>query len=158
MIIRIVDFSSKYKEAFRDFNKEWIEKYFKMEESDYKMLDNPEDSIIRRGGAIVVATVNDEPAAVAALIKRRDAPYDFELAKMAVSPVFQGQGFGNLILQETIDKAVELGGKSIFIESNRKLIPALKLYEKFGFREIEGIETPYERCDIHLLLEMQEES
>jgi GNAT superfamily N-acetyltransferase len=154
MNIRIVDFSSKYKDAFRDLNKEWIEKYFKMEESDYKMLDHPEENIIRKGGAIMIATVNDQPAAVAALIKMKGAPYDFELAKMAVSPVFQGQGLGALILQETIDKAKELGGKSIYIESNRKLVPAMKLYEKYGFKEIEGLETPYERCDIHLLLEV----
>lgn len=154
MNIRIVDFSSKYKDAFRDLNKEWIERYFKMEESDYKMLDHPEENIIRKGGAIMIATVNDQPAAVAALIKMRGAPYDFELAKMAVSPVFQGQGLGTLILQETIDKAKELGGKSIYIESNRKLVPAMKLYEKYGFKEIEGLETPYERCDIHLLLEV----
>ena len=84
--IEIVTYNSSYKEVFRDLNVEWISTYFKMEASDYKALDNPDSYILQNGGHILVALLNKEPVGVCALIKMNDTTYDFELAKMAVSP------------------------------------------------------------------------
>lgn len=84
--VHIVPYEPRYSEAFKALNEEWISNYFKMEEADYKALDNADSYIINNGGHILVALYNDEPAGVCALIKMDDPDYDFELAKMAVSP------------------------------------------------------------------------
>jgi len=149
---KIVEYDPKYQQDFRDLNEEWISKFFKMETSDYKMLDNPEDYIINKGGYIVFALLNNEVVGTCALIKTSDEPLVFELAKMAVSPKAQGKKIGYLIGQELIDKAKELKAKEVFLETNSSLVPAIKLYEKLGFQHIPVIDSPYERADTKMLL------
>lgn len=149
MEVKIVPYQEKYKEAFYKLNEEWISKYFKMEKPDRDALENPESYIIDKGGSIFVATINDEAVGVCALIPRKDLGC-FELAKMAVSPKAQGHGIGYLLGKAIIEKAKSLGEKRIFLESNTALQPAIKLYEKLGFKKIEGQATPYERCNIQM--------
>src|SRR5689334_8495846 len=95
--VQIVDYKPAYLEAFKRLNEEWISKYFKMEMADHKALDNPQKNIIDKGGFILVALYNNEPVGVCALIKMDDADYDYELAKMAVSPAAQGKSIGWLL-------------------------------------------------------------
>jgi hypothetical protein len=45
-LVQIVDYTPEYRSAFADLNKEWISKYFKMEETDYKALDHADAYII----------------------------------------------------------------------------------------------------------------
>ena len=71
--------------------------HFKMEDADHKVLDNPKKYILDAGGHIFVALDKDKPVGVCALIKMDDPEYDFELAKMAVSPAAQGKGIGWLL-------------------------------------------------------------
>ena len=49
---QIVDYKPEFRAAFADLNKEWISKYFKMEETDYKALDHADAYIINNGGYI----------------------------------------------------------------------------------------------------------
>lgn len=150
--LKIIDYSPIYKSAFADLNKEWISKYFKMEEADYKALDNAEEYIIQNGGYILVALLNKEPIGVCALIKMNDPLYDFELAKMAVSPKFQGRKIGWQIGEAIKLKAKLVGAKKLYLESNTILEPAINLYRKLGFIEVYGRPTPYERCNIQMEL------
>lgn len=150
--VEIVEYDSKYKEAFKALNVEWISNYFEMEESDYKALDNPEDYIINKGGKILVALYENEPVGVCALIKSNVADYDFEMAKMAVSPKAQGKSIGWLLGKAIANKAKELGAKKIYLESNTILKPAINLYYKLGFEKVFGLETPYKRCNIQMEL------
>lgn len=150
--VEIVDYKPEYKEAFKALNVEWISTYFEMEESDYKALDNPEDYIINKGGKILVALYENEPVGVCALIKSNVADYDFEMAKMAVSPKAQGKSIGWLLGKAIADKAKELGAKKIYLESNTILKPAINLYYKLGFEKVFGLETPYKRCNIQMEL------
>jgi putative acetyltransferase len=152
--VKIVEYDPKYQQDFRDLNEEWISKFFKMEASDYKMLDNPEGYIITKGGHIVFALLNKEVVGTCALIKTSDEPLIFELAKMAVSPKAQGKKIGYLIGKKLIDKAKELKAKEIFLETNSSLVPAIKLYEKLGFQHIPVIDSPYERADTKMLLDL----
>jgi GNAT superfamily N-acetyltransferase len=89
-------------------------------------------------------------AGVCALIKTADN--EFELAKMAVSPNFQGKQIGYKLGLYTIEMAKSFGAKRIWLESNRRLTPALNLYRKLGFKEIPLTFTPYERADIRMEL------
>ena len=142
--------------AFRTLNEEWITAYFRMEEADYKALDHPKEYILDKGGAILVALYKDEPVGVCALCKMDHPLYDYELAKLAVSPKVQGKGIGVLLCEAVVNKAKELGGKRIFIESNTRLKPAIHIYHKLGFKELPEYHTTYERGDIQMELMIEE--
>ena len=150
--VTIVDYKSEYRKPFKDLNEEWITQYFKMEESDHKALDHPEEYIINKGGHIYIALYNGEAVGACALIKMDDKK--FELAKMAVSPKAQGKSIGTLLGQACIDKAKELGADTVFLESNTKLKPAISLYRKLGFKKITGPPSPYERANIQMELKL----
>ncbi|MEM7298486.1 MAG: GNAT family N-acetyltransferase [Bacteroidota bacterium] len=150
--ISIVDFTANYRQAFRDLNYEWIEKYFAVEESDRKMLENPQGYIIDKGGAVLIALLNGEPVGTCALIKMDDEKY--ELAKMAVSPKAQGKKIGYLLGEATLEKARELGGKMVYLETNSSLTPAINLYKKLGFSDTCGNDSPYSRCDVQMEIEL----
>jgi GNAT superfamily N-acetyltransferase len=150
--IEIVNYEAAYKEVFRDLNVEWISTYFKMEASDYKALENAESHILRNGGYILVALLNKEPIGVCALIKMNDPMYDYELAKMAVAPKAQGKKIGWLIGEAIKDKARSIGAKTLYLESNTILTPAISLYRKLGFIEVFGRKSPYDRCNIQMAL------
>jgi len=149
--IEIVDFAPEHAAAFRQLNEAWISKYFRMEPADYKALDNPKTYILDGGGSILIALHNGLPVGACALIKMDDDK-SFELAKMAVSPSMQGKGLGLLLGNTAIAKARELGAQRLYLESNTMLKPAIRLYEKLGFRKIAGIPSPYERANIQMEL------
>lgn len=150
--VQIVRYEPKYQSVFKSLNEEWISRYFEMEETDYKALDNPQEYILDKGGAIFVALYNGEPLGVCALIRMNDAEYDYEMAKMAVSPAAQGKNIGLLLGQEIVKEARNLGAASIYLESNTILEPAINLYYKLGFEKIIGHATPYKRCNIQMAL------
>lgn len=146
--IRIEAYNPSLRTVFKEMNEAWISKYFTMEEVDTRSLSEPESYIIDKGGHILFAFLDDDVAGVCALIKMDGNPYDYELAKMAVSPDFQGQGIGRMIGLAVIEKARSLGARNVYLESNTKLTPAINLYRKLGFIEVEGNPSPYERCNI----------
>lgn len=150
--VEIVAYKPEYQEVFRTLNVEWISTYFEMEESDYKALDNPQSYILDQGGHILVALYEGEPLGVCALIKMNDEEYDFELAKMAVSPKAQGKNIGFLLASAIVEKARSLGAAKIYLESNTILKPAINLYHKLGFKKVAGKPTPYTRCNIQMEL------
>ncbi|MEO0582946.1 MAG: bifunctional helix-turn-helix transcriptional regulator/GNAT family N-acetyltransferase [Bacteroidota bacterium] len=152
--VKIIDYTPDYQKAFYELNRAWITHYFKMEEADRKALDNPQSYILDPGGYIAVACYQEEPVGVCALIKMDDPDYDYELAKMAVSPQAQGKGIGYLLGRKMLEKAHELGATKVYLESNSRLTPALTLYRKLGFQKVTGRPTPYERADIQMDIDL----
>ena len=143
-------FNKCYAKDYKRLNLEWIEKYFVVEEHDLEQLSNPEKYIIDKGGEILFAVYEEEVAGVCALIKTGEN--EFELAKMAVAPQFQGKQIGYKLGHYAIETAKLLGAKRIWLESNRKLTPAINLYIKLGFKEIPVTVTPYARANIRMEL------
>ena len=82
-------------DAFRKLNEEWIARYFSLEEHDHVQLRDPEDSILRPGGQIIMAVAGEERIGCCALIFVR--PGVFEVAKMAVSERYRGHGIGRKV-------------------------------------------------------------
>lgn len=150
--VEIVDYLPKFHDDFKRLNYEWIEKYFKLEETDRQSLNFPHEKILKPGGHIYMALSNGKIIGTCALIKMNSDTY--ELAKMAVTEEAQGKGIGWLLGQAAIQKARELGAKRIFLESNTILEPAIKLYQKLGFQRIVGQPSPYERCNIQMELKL----
>ncbi len=152
--IEIIDYKPKYAKAFKMLNEQWISSYFTMEEADYKALENPEGYILKNGGHILVALYQGEPLGVCALIKMPNGDFDYELAKMAVSPKARGKNIGWLLGRAALDKAKALGGSKVYLESNTILRPAINLYHKLGFKKIAGYPSPYERCNIQMAADL----
>ncbi|MEL6942744.1 MAG: helix-turn-helix domain-containing GNAT family N-acetyltransferase, partial [Bacteroidota bacterium] len=150
--VEIIPYQATHQTAFKALNEEWISTYFKMEEADYKALDHPQTYILDQGGHIFVALYRGEPVGTCALLAMENQEHDFELAKMAVSPSVQGKGIGYLLGQKVAEQARILGAKKLYLESNTKLKPAIKLYEKLGFVKVSGYPTPYSRCNIQMEL------
>jgi GNAT superfamily N-acetyltransferase len=137
--------------AFRDINLEWIERFFVVEQKDRDVLGDPKTYILDPGGEILLALDGDMPVGVVALILMGDG--SVELAKMGVRPQAQGKGAGRLLVAGAIMKAREMGMRRVYIETNSKLGPALRLYHEAGFRPLrETIPSPYARADVQLEL------
>ena len=153
--VKIIDYTPEYQQAFKQLNEQWITTWFKMEEADHRSLDDPQGYILEKGGHILMALYNHEPVGVCALIKMDDPEYDFELAKMAVSPTVQGKNIGYLLGTAIAEKARSLGASKIYLESNTVLKPAINLYQKLGFVKVVGHTTPYERCNIQMELSLK---
>jgi DNA-binding MarR family transcriptional regulator/GNAT superfamily N-acetyltransferase len=150
--VQIIDYQSIHRDSFKNLNVAWIEKFFKIEPSDLAQLENPEGYIIEKGGWVLLAQIGDEIVGTAALVK--DSDTFFELVKMAVDERHQGKQIGKKLALAAIEKAREMGAKQLFLESNRKLAPALNLYKSVGFREVKLSESPYQRADIQMLLDL----
>ncbi|BAP29641.1 transcriptional regulator [Chryseobacterium sp. StRB126] len=153
--VKIISYEPQYKEAFKTLNEEWIKKFFVMEPSDYKLLDNPEEEIINKGGYIAFALLNGEAVGTCALVKAHEEPLAFELSKMAVSPKAQGKKIGYLLGNALVEKARELKAEKVFLETNSVLVPAIKLYEKLGFKHTPITNPGYDRGDVQMELDLQ---
>ncbi|MGJ1502558.1 bifunctional helix-turn-helix transcriptional regulator/GNAT family N-acetyltransferase [Sphingobacterium multivorum] len=153
--INIVPYNPAYRLAFKSLNEEWISTYFELEEADHKALDNPEEYILAKGGKIMVALYNDKPVGVCSLIKMNHPDFDYELAKMVVSPTVQGKNIGYLLGKAIIEEAKTLGASKLFLESNTILKPAINLYHKLGFQKINGFPSTYQRCNIQMELDLK---
>lgn len=153
--IEIVGYEPKYAKAFRQLNEEWITTFFKMEAIDYRVLDNPEDYILSNGGFIFVALLDGKAVGVCALILKDEKAKVYELSKLAVSPKAQGKHLGYLLCAKVLDKAKELGAHKVFLETNTQLKPAIRLYEKLGFKSIPLTGLLYERVDYKMEINLQ---
>ena len=151
--IRVIRYNDSLKSDFARLNLEWIERYFEVEEPDRKSLSDPRGTIIDPGGEIFFVLESGIVVGTCALI--RQGADRFELAKMAVTPDRQGRGYGQMLIEAVINEARARGGKEIFLLSNTVLVPAIKLYEKYGFRTVrKGPHPEYNRADIEMMLEL----
>ena len=69
---------------------------------------------------------------------------------MAVSPKAQGCGIGYLLGKAIVEAARKQNANSIYLVTNSQLIPAIKLYEKLGFRKLDLDTSNYQRGDYHM--------
>jgi N-acetylglutamate synthase-like GNAT family acetyltransferase len=146
--VQIIPFSLELKEEIKTLNFEWLNKYFRVEPKDEIILSNPQGEIIDKGGMIFYAQHNGKIVGTASLIKMDTNT--FELSKMAVTDGVQGLGIGNKLMEHCLAVAREKGIQKIILYSNRKLLPAIYLYKKYGFQEVSLEGGVYERADIKM--------
>jgi len=115
-------------------------------------LDDIEANYEARGGRFDVLTMPDgRIVGCVGLYPLRDGVV--ELRKMYVRPECRGVGAGRLLLDHALDAARQLGFKRVELETNSKLVEAIRLYERNGFRRIEG-EHAAARCDASFGLDL----
>lgn len=146
--IAILDYKAEHQPLFESLNRQWIEKYFSMEERDVFVLTRPEEAILRAGGAILMAEYDGVIAGTVALLKV-DAT-TFEFTKMAVDENFRRKGIAEALSHAALQKARSLGAKRVVLYSHSTLTGAIALYEKLGFRHLLIEEMPYRRADVKM--------
>lgn len=148
--IQFVPYTPKHQQAWYDLNAAWISKHYTIETSDEKVLRDPKGVILDQGGHILILEVDGVPAGTGALIKMSNGKFDYELAKMCVAEHFRGQKLGYKLCLALLELARELGARSVYLESNDRLKPALELYRKLGFQDVIGDPSPYARCNVQM--------
>ncbi|MEQ9307375.1 MAG: GNAT family N-acetyltransferase [Marinoscillum sp.] len=151
LTVRILDFEPQYAQDFARLNYEWLNQYFEIEAQDRVMLDSPETYVIDKGGQIFFAAIGNEIVGTVALIVEN--PDTFELAKMGVTNEYRGLKIGKKLIHHAIAYSRLKGKKSIVLESNTKLTPAINLYIQTGFKAAPLNKcSPYARCNIRMEL------
>ena len=151
-MIEIISYNEKYKEDFKKLNLEWLDKYNLTESHDLMVLNDPNGTILDRGGFIWMAKVENEIAGSAAITNEGHGV--FELAKMCVTEKWRGKGISKILLETCLKKAKEMGAKKITLFSNHQLQTALGLYKKFGFQHVEVLDSPFETADVKMELNL----
>lgn len=148
--ITITTFQPEYAQAFYDFNIDWLETYFYVEDFDREVLSKPHEYVLNPGGHIFFAVENNKALGTVALMKRGENEY--ELTKMAVQSDQRGKKIGQQLMQHCIDFAKENQFEQLYLYSNTLLENAIYIYRKFGFEEVK-VETnsPYKRSNIKMV-------
>jgi GNAT superfamily N-acetyltransferase len=86
-------------------------------------------------GKLLLAFYNDQPAGCVALKKIDD--HSCEMKRMFVYPEFHGKGIGYALAKAIIDEAKKIGYLYMKLDTSIRQIEAQKLYQGFGFKNIE---------------------
>lgn len=151
-MIEVVHYNDKYHADFRRLNLEWLEKYNLLESHDLEILDDPQGTVIQRGGCIFIALEENTVVGTAGLWKENEKEY--ELVKMTVDPAYRGKGISNILLDHCLREAEKRKAEKVFLFSNSQLLTALKLYEKYGFRHIAVTDAPFLTADVKMELSL----
>ncbi len=155
--VEVVEFRRRYAKYFRQFNYEWLEKYFEVEPYDKIVLNDPRRNIIKLGGRILFAKVAGEVVGTCALLKHSDTMY--ELAKLAVPERCQGRGIGRRLIESAIARARTLGAKTLILATSDLLTAANRLYESMGFEYVDTSvigPLPYKRETVVMAKRLEE--
>jgi N-acetylglutamate synthase-like GNAT family acetyltransferase len=144
-------FSDDLAHHFRDINVAWIEAMFKMEASDYEVLDHPRETIIAPGGDILFVE-SPQLGIVGTCALKKTGDGAFELTKMGVLENVRGLKAGEFLLRAMIDRAKALEAEKLYLLTSAKCAAAIHLYEKFGFVHdaeiMRDYGAGYERCNV----------
>ncbi|RXG13355.1 acetyltransferase (GNAT) family protein [Leeuwenhoekiella aestuarii] len=146
-------YKPQYAAAFKLLNLHWLQRFFTVEPHDNDVLSDPETHIIKPGGEILIALLDNKVVGVVALMP--DENEEYELTKMAVDVELRGQKIGQQLLAHSLDFARNKGLKTLILYSSRKLENAIHLYRKYGFIE-EPLQqpNPYRRADIKMRIQL----
>jgi putative acetyltransferase len=151
--VKVVPYREEFRSAFEQLNREWIETYFVLENPDREVFRDPAAKIVDPGGEIFFVVERGTVQGTCAVIRHN--PVECEIAKMAVAPAARGRGFGDLLMEAAVGFAHALAARRIIIVSNTVLEPAIRLYQKHGFRRVPLVDDGrYRRANIRLELEL----
>jgi GNAT superfamily N-acetyltransferase len=152
--VEIIAYEPQYRGDFKRLNLEWIETLFTVEPLDTILLSDPETYFLQPGGAIWFAQCCTQIVGTCALLKHPDR--GFELSKMGVTRLYRGVGIGRKLVESALEQVKSLGARTIFLETHSRLVPAMRLYQKFGFQirtYPQGRPKRYVRADTYMVLE-----
>ncbi len=149
--VRLLTWRPDLRADFERLNREWIERWFVVEDGDQQVFEDPGGRIVAPGGQIFFVVDEEGVRGTCAVIRHDETT--FELAKMAVETAAQGRGYGGYLVEAAVAFARGAGATRLMLVSNTRLAPALKLYRKHGFRDVPlDPANGYSRADIQLEL------
>jgi putative acetyltransferase len=150
--VTLVPYRPEHAEAFDTLNRAWLVGHGLLESADELHLRHPE-TIIAAGGQIFVAI--DDGTVIGTCAVMPHGPGEFELVKLAVSPVAQGRGIGRELVACTVDFARQQGAQRVTLLSSSRLAAALRLYERAGFKYAAlPTSNPYATADVYMILDL----
>ena len=150
-VVEIIEYDDKYQPDFKRLNLDYLDKYNLTESHDMIILDNPRETVLERGGFLWLAKAGEEIVGTVGIMPEGHGI--FELIKMCVAESWRGRGISKLLLETCLHKVKELRGEKLILFSNHQLKTALKLYEKYGFKNVEVTDSPFETADVKMELE-----
>jgi ribosomal protein S18 acetylase RimI-like enzyme len=149
----LMTYREEFRAAFEQLNRDWIERYFVLEQADRELFRDPEARIRAQGGEIFFVVDGTRVVGTCAVLRHSAAEY--EIAKMAVASIARGRGLGDRLMEAAIRFARDRGARKVAIVSNTILEPALHLYRKHGFVEVPlAADSRYRRANIRMELEL----
>ncbi len=147
MSLEIVPYRPDHAAAWVALNEFWIlDGGYVIEAKDRLVLDDPDGSILSKGGVIFIAERDGEAVGCCSLMAMPDGGY--EVGKMAVAASAQGLGLGRKLLDVCEAHARSAASPRLYLETNASQTHAIALYNRFGFVDLPPQPTPYARCNV----------
>lgn len=144
--MEIIEYTPKYRDHFIQFNKDWIIDHFGfLESEDMETFQKIDEELAR--GAMIYFAVEDEIPLATCMAKPMDG-HTWEICKLGSNKHKNHKGCGSAVFGAAVQWTMNHGAKKLFILSNKKLKPAIHIYEKYGFKEIKLDNYEYARGDI----------
>jgi putative acetyltransferase len=126
--------------AINDPEVDWMSRSYSQPRSAYFVVER--DGRIEGGGGIAPLTGGDGDTC--------------ELRKMYFLPSLRGLGAGTALMEQCLDAAREHGFKRCYLETLCGMTAAQKLYERTGFRRIDGPmgATGHGGCNTFMVLDL----
>ena len=154
-MIAICQWKDEYAPDYVRLSVEWLEKYVRVEPADEAILYHPHEAVLDCGGMIFFALDGDTPIGTVSMIRMADGCY--ELAKLAMTEGYKGRGLSKLLMDAALSFAREKGCEKVILFTNRKLVPAIGLYRRYGFVEMPLVDNEYEESDMKMELDLKKD-
>jgi DNA-binding MarR family transcriptional regulator/N-acetylglutamate synthase-like GNAT family acetyltransferase len=155
--LRLVEYDERLAPEFDAITREWVEDMFTLEANDIKIIENPKEMILDRGGEILFVEAEGLGIVGTCALMRVDGD-TFELTKMGVRASARGLKAGDFLLKRTLERARQMPIGSLFLLTNTKCAAAIHLYEKAGFLHdpdiMERYGKRYARCDVAMSFDL----
>ncbi len=115
--------------------------------ADLKVTDGEEHAFYNQFNStesldhVLIVYVNDDPMACGALRKRNHET--MEIKRMYTAQEARGQGLGSIVVHGLENWAKELGYLNCVLETGKRQLAAIALYESCGYHKIPNYE-PYD--------------
>lgn len=116
-------------------------------ETSERDMQDIEATYMKNGGTFeVIENEEKEIIGTVALLKIDNSRC--KMRKMYIDKRYRRAGLGQMLLKRMLHMAHKLGFSEIILETVHSMKAAIALYEKYGFRRIEGHTVASPRCDI----------
>jgi putative acetyltransferase len=151
--MKIEVFRPEHAAAYEALNRSWLVGHGLIEEADEPQLIDPQCTIIETGGQLFVAVEDGVVIGTCGVAPHGEG--EFEVVKLAVATSAQGRGIGRQLVDACVTFARQHGARRITLLSSSLLGPALRLYERAGFRR-ENLpdSNPYATADVYMVLDV----
>lgn len=155
--LRLVEYDERLAPEFDAITREWVQEMFSLEANDIKIIENPKEMILDRGGEILFVEAGSLGIVGTCALMPVDGS-SFELTKMGVRASARGLKAGEFLLARVLERARQLPIGELFLLTNRKCAAAIHLYEKAGFIHdadiMERFGKRYARCDVAMSFDL----